>query len=466
VAYELSIGWRYLYAGKRDKWMIRLTGLSALVALGGLGTLLTSHGASPVGVLLLVFGLLMTVVFALLSFFTVFVSVAVLGVVLGVAALTTVLAVTTGFEQQFREKVLGVNAHVIIMKTSQDFHEYRDVMARAKAIDPDVIAAQPFIFAEMLVTRGKGELSGVAIKGVDPELVTQVLDIEKHMMAGKGSVESLKQKEVDGLPPIIMGKELAAKLKCDIGDDVTVVVPLSNLDLDTMRAKSSAPRTKKFRVTGIFYSGFDEYDRRLMYTSLEEAQKLIGREDIVMGVELKIKDVDRADVIARKLGKELGEPPYQVQDWYELNHNLFDALRLQKIVLVIVLTLIIMVAAFNMVSALIMMVTDKTREIAIMKSMGSTSTGIAKIFQVVGISIGGVGTLLGIGLGLTACWAVKEFGYRLDPKVYLIDRLPIAVRPLEVAVVAAITMVISIVATLFPAAKASSLRPVEGLRYD
>jgi lipoprotein-releasing system permease protein len=464
--YELAIGWRYLYAGKRDKWMIRFTLLSAMMAATGLIMVLTADGASPIGVITLIFGLLALVVFALLSFFSVFVSVAVLGVVLGVAALTTVLAVTTGFEQQFREKVLGVNAHVIVMKTSQDFSEYRDTMERAMAIDPDVIAVQPFIFAEMLVTRGKGELSGVAIKGVDPERVTKVLDIQKHMLPGKGSVESLKEKLVDGLPPILMGKELAAKLKCDLGDDVTVVVPLSNLDLDTMRAKSSAPRTRKFRVTGIFYSGFDEYDRRLMYTSLDEAQRLMGREDVVMGIELKIRDVDRADEIARKLGAELGEPPYQVQDWYELNHNLFDALRLQKIVLVVVLTLIIMVAAFNMVSALIMMVTDKTREIAILKSMGSSSTGIASIFQVVGISIGGVGTLLGIGLGLTACWAVKEFGYHLDPKVYLIDRLPIAVRPLEVVVVAAITMVISVIATLFPAAKASALRPVEGLRYD
>ena len=464
--YELSIGWRYLYAGKRSNAMLICTGVSLGIVLLGLLLVLTAHGASPVGVITLVLGLLLFTVFALLSFFSVFVSVAVLGVVLGVAALTTVLAVTTGFQQQFREKVLGVNAHVIVMKTSQDFHEYRDTMKRAAEVDPDVIAVQPFIFAEMLVTRGKGELSGVAIKGVDPERVTQVLDIEKHIMPGKGSVDSLKQPLHDGLPPILMGKELAAKLKCDIGDEVTVVVPLSNLDLDTMRAKSSAPRTKKFRVTGIFYSGFDEYDRRLMYTSLEEAQHLIGRDDVVMGIELKIKNVDRADEIARKLGAELGEPPYQVQDWYELNHNLFDALRLQKIVLVAVLTCIIIVAAFNMVSALIMMVTDKTREIAILKSMGSTSIDIAKVFQVVGISIGGLGTILGILLGLTACWAVKEFGYHLDPKVYLIDRLPIAVRWIEVAVVAGITMVISIIATLFPAAKASSLRPVEGLRYD
>src|SRR6185503_9284911 len=194
------------------------------------------------------------------------------------------------------------------------------------------------------------------------------------------------------------------------------------------------------------YSGFDEYDRRLMYTSLRDTQELVGRGDQVMGVEMKVKDVDRASEIAAKLEKALGGPPYQVQDWYELNHNLFTALNLQKLALVIILTLIIIVAAVNMVSALIMMVTDKTREIAILKSMGSTSTSVAQVFQVVGVSIGGVGTLFGIGIGVTTCWVVSGYGYRLDPKVYLIDRLPITVQPLEVLIVAAITMLVSIVA--------------------
>ncbi len=465
MAYELSMGWRYLYAGRRNKTMILLAAISAVIALAGLVVALTSDGHSPLAVLLLVPGMILTVVFGMLAFFSVFTSVSILGVVLGVAALTIVLSVTTGFQQQFREKVLGVNAHVIVMKSSQDFYEYQDVMDTAMEIDPDVLAVQPFIFAEMLVTRGRGELSGVAIKGVDPVRVTGVLDIEKHME--EGSVESLKLEPGPGeLPPIIMGRELARKLKAEVGDDVTVVVPLSNLDLDTFRAKSAAPRTRKFRVTGIFYSGFDEYDRRLMYTSLVECQQLVGRGNQVMGVELKVRDVERAGVIAEKLGKRLREPPYQVQDWYELNHNLFDALMLQKLVLVIVLTLIIIVAAFNMVSALIMMVTDKTREIAILKSMGSTSTSVAGVFQVVGICIGGVGTLLGIGIGLTTCWVVSSYGYRLDPKVYLIDRLPITVQWHEVGLVALITMLVAIVASLFPAVKASALRPVEGLRYD
>jgi lipoprotein-releasing system permease protein len=482
VNYEIRIGWRYLYGGKRDKLMQLLAVISLCGVIAGGVILKLSDGASPVGVLIVVLSMVAVAVFLLFSVFSVFTSVSVLGVVFGVAALTVVLAVTTGFQQQFRDKVLGVNAHVIILKSQATFAEYRDVMRTAREIDPEVLAVQPFIFAEMLATRGKGELSGVAIKGIDPKLVRGVLDLDKHMI--EGSVDSLavavcKPGEPERPapaapgrpscmkdPPIIMGKELAHKLKAKLGDIVTVVVPLSNIDFDTWRAKSSAPRTRKFTVTGIFYSGFDEYDRRLMYTSLADTQELLGRGDQVMGVELKVRDVERAEDIAKNLEKALGGPPYQVQDWYELNHNLFTALKLQKVVLVFILTLIIVVAAVNMVSALTMMVTDKTREIAILKSMGSASSGVALVFQVVGIAIGGVGTIIGVVIGLTTCYVVARYGYHLDPKVYLIDRLPFEVKPLEVVAVGGITMLISVVATLVPSQTAAALRPVEGLRYD
>ncbi|MBA3539049.1 MAG: ABC transporter permease [Deltaproteobacteria bacterium] len=475
MSYELRIGWRYLYGGKRDRLMLVLAACGVALTAIGLGLLLASDGANPIAVAVFILGLVASAVFGLLSLFSVFVSVSVLGVALGVAALTIVLAVTTGFQRQFRDKVLGVNAHVIVLKEHATFAEYQDVMRTARKIDPDVLAVQPFIFAEMLVTRGKGQLSGVAIKGIDPTLVRGVLDLDLHMVK-PGSVDSLNDRCPDEPvagqapctkePPIIMGKQLAKKLSAKVGDLVTVVVPLSNIDFDTMRSKGSAPRTKKFRVTGIFYSGFDEYDRRLMYTSLKDTQDLVGRGDQVMGVELKVKDLDRASEIAKRLEKALGGRPYQVQDWYELNRNLFTALNLQKLALVIILTLIIIVAAVNMVSALTMMVTDKTREIAIMKSMGATSGSVAQIFVVIGLAIGGAGTIIGVAVGLVICHVMGTYGYHLDPKVYLIDRLPIEVRAIEVVLVAGITMLISMIATIVPAVAASSLRPVEGLRYD
>jgi lipoprotein-releasing system permease protein len=486
VRYEATIGWRYLYGGKRDKVMqlFALAGVLGIVC--GVATLGVSDGTSPVGVGILVISMVWTVVFTLLSLFTVFTSVSMLGVVLGVAALTVVLAVTTGFQQQFRDKVLGVNAHVIVLKSQTTFAEYRDVMKTAREIDRDVLAVQPFIFAEMLATNGKGALSGVAIKGIDPKLVRGVLDLEKHMVQGSvdsllieacppGDAASIPARAAASVldkpkcmtdPPIIMGKELAHKLKAKVGDMVTVVVPLSNIDFDAWRAKASAPRTRKFTVTGIFYSGFDEYDRRLMYTSLTDTQDLVGRGDQVMGVELKVKDVDRAEDIAKRLEKALGGPPYQVQDWYELNHNLFMALKLQKLALVVILTLIIVVAAVNMVSALTMKVTEKTREIAILKSMGASSSSVALVFQVFGVAIGAGGTAVGVAIGLATCYVMSRYGYHLDPKVYLIDRLPIEVRPLEVMLMASVTMVISVIATLVPSQSAAALRPVEGLRYD
>ncbi|MCW5806484.1 MAG: ABC transporter permease [Deltaproteobacteria bacterium] len=202
-----------------------------------------------------------------------------------------------------------------------------------------------------------------------------------------------------------------------------------------------------------------------MYASIADTQELVGRGDEALGVELKVADVDRARDIADELGRALG-PTYQVQDWYEMNHNLFMALKLQKLALVFILTLIMVVAAVNMVSALTMMVTDKTREIAILKSMGATSGSVARVFQLVGAAIGGIGTLIGLAVGLATCAVMSSYGFRLDPKVYLIDRLPIDVQWLEVVAVVAGTMLISVVATVVPSGSASSLRPVDGLRYD
>ncbi len=473
--FELGIGWRYVYRRSQSRLLLAALVIATVTALIGIGLTLAdqSTGSGSAWKLLPVLAALPAAILGLLYFFSSFTTVSVLGVMLGVAALTMVLSITTGFQQEFRKKVLGVNAHVIIQKQQRHrFSEYRDVGKAALAIDNEVIAEQPFIFVEMLVTRGKGELAGVAIKGVDPDRVSTILDLEQDII--EGSVSSLREARTDKKPaPLILGKELARKIKAKLGDTVKVVAPLSNIDVTTWTTTESTPITREFVVGGIFYSGFEEYDRRLMYISLREAQDMLGRGDRVMGVELKVKDVDRAEEISHKIESFLAQDPkfsklgpYEVQDWHQLNRNLFTALTLQKIVLLIILTLIIVVATFNTVSALTMMVIDKTREIAIFRSMGARAISISRIFQVVGITIGGIGTALGLGIGLSFCAAVSKYGYALDPKVYLIDRLPISVNVLEVALVGAITMVISFVAILVPSRRAALLRPVEGLRHS
>ncbi|HET6613483.1 MAG TPA: ABC transporter permease [Kofleriaceae bacterium] len=470
MSYEVRIGWRYLYQGAVNRGAVIGCIASLVAAAVGAVLVFATDDVSGLGVVLLGSGMLAAVICFLLAFFSVFVTVSVLGVVLGVAALTLVLAVTTGFQQTFREKVLGVNAHVIITKMTYDFTEYRDVEKLVRTIDPEVIAEQPFVFVEMLVTRGHGDVSGgVMIKGVDPERVTQVLDIKDHMQTG--SIEALNEpKDEKDPPPIILGQVLADKLDAEVGETVTLVAPLSNIDVETLTPTGKPPKSSTFKIAGTFYSGFDEYDRRLMYVNIADAQALLGRGDRVRGVELKLADISRAKDVAKKIEKALKKKfpanDYLVQDWYALNQNLFTALTLQKIVLVTFLTLIIAVAAVNMISALTMMVTDKTREIAILKSMGATAGGIARTFQVVGIAIGGIGTALGLGIGLTLCEAMSRYNFPLDPRVYLIDSLPVDIQLPEVLMVAAITMALSVAATLFPSLKASALSPVAGLRGE
>ena len=272
---------------------------------------------------------------------------------------------------------------------------------------------------------------------------------------------------MEGLPPpMIIGSELARKLRAKVGDVVTVVSPLAGVDVKTWSATGRPPKTKKFVVAGIFYCGFDEYDRRLVYVDIKEAQDFVGEGDRVRGIEMKVAQPAQAYRVARSLERALGGDPYVVMDWHELNNNLFTALTLQKVALVVFMTLIIVVAAFNMVASLTMMVFDRTKEIAIMKSMGATDFGVARIFQLVGLTIGGVGAVVGLALGLLLCVVIERYGYPLNPKVYLIDRLPISVQLTEVLLVGGITIVICFLSTLYPALRASSLRPVDGLRYE
>lgn len=459
---ELFVGWRYLYRGGRKPALLGLLAVSVVLLVAGVAIFWRAPHSGVYGVFMLALGALGVIVFGLMAMFSIFTTVSIVGVVLGVAALSIVLSVTSGFQAQFQQKVLGVNAHVLVMRgPGMVDWEVIEELARE---DKRVKATEPFTMNELLVTRGTGGgLSAVAMKGVDPARVTQVLDVAQHLEPGsEGALEKLgAARGQDDNPPILIGRGLQQKLKAVVGDDVTVVSP----DIQSYQVSGGRPRTQKFRVVGIFYSGFDEYDRRLMYVNIKDAQEFLQKNGEVLGVEMRLDDIEAAASVAKKLEAKL-PPDYSVVDWRHLNRNLFTALKLQKVVLLLFLTLIIVVAAFNIVAALTLIVFDKTKEIAILKSMGASAGAVGRVFAVVGMTIGVVGTALGLGLGVLLCKVVAKYGYPLDPKVYLIDRLPVRIDPVEFGLTALITLAVCGLATLVPSRRASALKPVEGLRYE
>jgi lipoprotein-releasing system permease protein len=464
---ELAIAWRYLYRRRHSKTIFML---SLFFLAMTLATQIAFFVWKPtlLGAILTLPTTILMAMFLELNLFSVFTTVSMIGVMLGVAALVVVSSVTSGFQQSFRQKVLGVNAHVLVLKYGLDFNEYRDVMKKTLA-EPHVKAAAPFVFNEMMLAHGPA-LSGVLIKGVDPKLAPTVIDISEKLTFGSFADLAERHAPNDGgapLPSMFVGKELAKKIKAKLGDRVRVVSPKANFDPGAWNSvRGEAPAVHEFRVAGIFYSGFDEYDRRLCYVTLADGQELVGQGDVVMGVEIKIDDIGRAQEVSKKLLQQLGGTPFRVIDWEELNHNLFAALKMQKQALILFLTLIVIVAAFNIVSALTMLVIDKTKQIAIFKAMGMTEAQVGQIFTWVGLIIGVVGTAAGIGLGLLVCAVVQRYGYALDPKVYLIDRLPVRISYDEIGFIGAITLVICGLATVYPQVKAARMRPVDGLRYE
>lgn len=466
--YETFVGWRYLFRRRRSRTVVLLTALFGALTAALVACFLLVHfptGSVMPGLLafLAVPALLLFVVCLFLNLFSAFTTISITGVCCGVAALSVVLAVTSGFQQQFQEKVLGVNAHVLVMKYGLDFGEYREVEKKIGAL-PHVVATAPFVFNEMMAAHDQA-LSGVLVKGVVPGQSERVLDLSGRLESG--SMEALTRSAGDPpLPQVLIGKELARKLKVRPGDAMELVSPLASLDPSLWSTGGKAPKSRTVRVGGVFYFGFNDYDQRLVLMGLPEAQALLGAGDVVTGVELRIDDIYKSGEVARAVKTALGEGPYRVMDWRELNHNLFTALLLQKVVLGLILTLIVIVAACSIIATLTMLVVDKTREIAVLKSLGMRSSGVARVFQTAGMTIGVLGTVSGLAVGLAACFLVSRFGYHLDPRVYLIDRLPVTVHPRELVLTAVVTLVICFLATLYPSLRAASLPPVEGLRHE
>jgi lipoprotein-releasing system permease protein len=487
MAYEFLVGWRYLYTGRRSRAVWVGFALALAVCLVGIALFYFSgsaeqHGlAKGAGAVLTLAGGIGMAASLLLGLFSTFTAVSILGLSIGIAILIWVLSVTSGFEEEFRNRVLGVNAHIVVIKYGQDFYEYREVMKTSKKIE-GVQAAAPFTLTDMMVAKGN-RLANVLVKGVDPKLVGTVLEMPEQVEIPKGTTSKdmprllLSSKDAKGkaaadMPTVILGRELAEKLDVKVGEPVRLISPLTAMDGTAIPGTAEMPRSVDFRVSGIFYSGFNEYDTRLVYVHMRESQSFFNQGDVVYGVELKVDDVYNARPLAKTISAALhamadrDETLYRTIDWSELNRNLFTALRIQKLVLQIIFGFIVVVGAFNVLAALAMLVIRKTREIAILKSMGVSPMGIARIFQSAGIIVWLIGTSLGLAWGYLGCLLLRRYGFPLEAKVYLISELPIKMDISEFLLTAAFALGVCFLATLYPALRAARLHPVDGLRYE
>ncbi|MDD2733171.1 MAG: lipoprotein-releasing ABC transporter permease subunit [Desulfuromonadaceae bacterium] len=390
------------------------------------------------------------------------------GVALGVMALIVVLAVMTGFENDLKEKILGTNAHIVVIRNGAPMEDYRSVIEKLKGF-AGVQAATPFIYNQVMLSSGKN-VSGVVLRGIDVATDRQVTRLSKSIVAG--SIDALEPKMgqgADTLPGLMVGKELAKHLNLFLGDKVNVISPMGNITPLGMM-----PRMKPFKVTAIFNTGMFEYDSTLAYVSLEQAQRFFDLGDTVTGIQLKVEDVYHTDELARSINREMGSNFY-ARDWMQMNKNILFALKTEKIVMFIILTLIVLVAAFGIASTLFMVVMEKNRDIAILKSMGATAASIMKIFVLEGVIIGIIGTVVGVISGLLIARNLepiinviqKVTGQNFFNKdIYYLDHFPSLVVPSDVVLISVTAILISFLATLYPAWQASRMLPAEALRYE
>jgi len=400
------------------------------------------------------------------TFISIITIISIAGVTVGVMALIVVLAVMSGFEKTLKEKILGTHAHLVLLKVGQEGMDHYEEVAKKVERVKGVVSAAPFIFNQVMLS-SESNVSGTVLKGIDPDRVGKVTELAQNLKAGH--LEDLKRVQEGELPGIILGVELAKHLAASIHETIQVVSPLG-----TMTPMGMVPKMKRFRVVGTFYSGMYEIDNTLAYISLESAQKFFNMGASVTGIEIKTDDIYQVKQIGKAIRREMGYS-FWTKDWMEMNRNLFSALKLEKIAMFIILVLIVFVAAFNIISTLIMVVMEKNKDIAILKSMGAPSKGILKIFIIEGLVIGILGTLLGTILGLGAAFNLEKitvfvedlFGFKiLASDVYYIDKLPSQVNPLDVVLIVVTAILISLLATLYPSWRASKLDPAEALRYE
>jgi lipoprotein-releasing system permease protein len=381
------------------------------------------------------------------------------GVAVGVMALIVVIAVMTGFEADLKTRILGGQPQVMIMRHGGGFTKYREMMQKVEK-NPGVEAATPFIYAQIML-RSKTAASGAVLRGIDPASAGRVMNTLQEISLPSAVGPVALQGSSPATPGIVLGRELAKNLAVDKGDEIYLISPRGMIS-----PIGHVPTMRRFVVTGFFESGMYDYDQTFAYINIRDAQKMMRLGDSVTGLDVRVSDLYAAPSIAKNIAGDLGFP-YYTRNWMQMNRNLFKALKLERRVMFIILTLIILVAAFNIASSLIMMVMGKTRDIAIIKAMGATERSVKKIFVLNGIVIGAIGTLIGLGLGLLICTLLKHYNiHELTGDIYYFTtRLPVRLEFIDVASIIAAALLICFLATLYPARQAAKLNPVEAIRY-
>ncbi len=376
------------------------------------------------------------------------------GVTVGVMALVIVIAVMSGAESEFRRRILGVEPHVLVMNHSGKAYDVDSTIKRALAV-PGVAGVSPMVFAQTMV-RTSHSLSGAVVRGVVPAVPFSLVkgftpdELDRCLARdGNGVI----------LPGIILGKELAKNLATSVGDNIVLISPGGMIS-----PVGHVPALKRFRVTGIFESGMYEYDSALAYVHLIEAQKLMGMGERVSALGVWVDDLFKADRVKTALVTEL-DYPFYARDWMEINKSLFAALKLEKTAMFVILTLIVLVAAFNIASALIMMVMEKTRDIAVLKAMGATDALVRRVFMVQGMVVGLFGTFLGTVSGVGVCLLLERYKFIELPPAYPFSTIPVQLESMDVLFIVLSAIAICFVSTIYPAHKASTMNPVEALRY-
>jgi len=398
------------------------------------------------------------------TFISLITLISILGVMIGVMTLNVVMAVMTGFEEVLRDRLLGINAHIAVIKSGDRLTDYEQVVDQIQQ-EKGVVAAAPSVYGQVMVTSG-GRVSGVVVRGIDPDRAARVVDIQPYIKEGSlGALKKSYPVEVEGrsvsLPGAILGTRLAGQLKVLVGEPIQVVSPLA-----TPTVLGMVPKVRRFVVAGLFDSGMHEYDATLVYMNLPDAQRFFEIGDSVSAIEIRVQDVYQAQEIAGKIQRQLGFP-YFAEDWSRLWPNLFSALRLEKTVYFLVLLLMVLIGAFNIISTLIMVVMEKKKDIAILQSMGATRRSIRRIFLIKGCVIGTVGTLLGVLFGYGICLLIERYQFIELPKdVFLISTVPVRIYLGNFVLVALTSFFVCLLASVYPARHAAKLDPVEIIRYE